>query len=86
LEPLSHLSHVKIMGLMTIPPVGQSRDNILSIFEQTHALAERIRAQKLPHIRMEQLSMGMSGDYPLAIQAGATMVRIGRTIFGERTP
>ena len=85
LETLSQLSHLNIVGLMTIPPFGQSNVEILAVFEQTHALAERIRAQALPGIKMEQLSMGMSGDYPLAIQAGATMVRLGTTIFGERT-
>ena len=84
LEVLSQLSHLKIVGLMTIPPFGQSDDDIGAVFEQAHALAERIRDQAFPTIQMNQLSMGMSGDYPLAIQAGATMVRVGRTIFGDR--
>lgn len=86
LPTLSSLSHLDIDGLMTIPPLGQTDTDILAIFTQAKELAAQIRSQALPNISMSQLSMGMSGDYPLAIQAGATMVRIGRTIFGERTP
>lgn len=86
LETLAELSHLNIAGLMTIPPLGQSPDDILAIFTQTKELAKQIQGQKFANMPMDQLSMGMSGDYPLAIQAGSTMVRIGRTLFGERTP
>ncbi|MEM9214945.1 MAG: YggS family pyridoxal phosphate-dependent enzyme [Cyanobacteria bacterium P01_F01_bin.150] len=86
LPTLANLSHLDIDGLMTIPPLGQSDAAILEIFTQAQTLATKIQAQAFPNISMRQLSMGMSGDYPLAIQAGATMVRIGRTIFGDRSP
>lgn len=85
LEELSQLSHLNVVGLMTIPPFGQSSIDIASVFNRTRQLATQIRAQGFSNIQMQELSMGMSGDYPLAIEAGATMVRIGRTIFGERT-
>lgn len=85
LETLSQLSHLNIVGLMTIPPFGQSSKDIAAVFNQTRQLAAQIRAKGFSNIQMQELSMGMSGDYPLAIEAGATMVRIGRTIFGERS-
>ncbi|MEO0688376.1 MAG: alanine racemase, partial [Cyanobacteria bacterium J06649_11] len=84
LEELSQLSHLNVVGLMTIPPFGQSSIDIASVFNRTRQLATQIRAQGFSNIQMQELSMGMSGDYPLAIEAGATMVRVGRTIFGER--
>ncbi|NEQ97505.1 MAG: YggS family pyridoxal phosphate-dependent enzyme [Cyanothece sp. SIO2G6] len=84
LAPLSQLSHLSIAGLMTIPPLGQNDDEIYDIFSQAKAFADQIQHRNVPNITMEQLSMGMSGDYPLAIKAGSTMVRLGRTLFGDR--
>jgi hypothetical protein len=69
---------------MTILPMGLSEQESLAAFEDTRALAEKINHQPRSHLQMQQLSMGMSADYPLAVRAGATMVRLGRTIFGER--
>ena len=86
LPTLSSLSHLDIDGLMTIPPLGQTDADLLAVFTKAKELAAKIRGQALPNLSMRQLSMGMSGDYPLAIQAGATMVRIGRNLFGERIP
>jgi uncharacterized pyridoxal phosphate-containing UPF0001 family protein len=57
----------------------------LQAFEGTRELADKIKQQNCSHLCIEELSMGMSGDYPLAVQAGSTMVRLGRIIFGERT-
>ncbi|MEQ8537945.1 MAG: YggS family pyridoxal phosphate-dependent enzyme [Coleofasciculus sp. D1-CHI-01] len=87
LEALPELDQCKalqIQGLMTIPPLGLSRQETLGVFERTRDLANEIGQQNWSNLRMHQLSMGMSEDYALAIQAGATMVRLGRTIFGER--
>ena len=86
LSLLSQLSHLDIDGLMTIPPLGQTEANITNVFAQARELARKIQAQNLPNIPISQLSMGMSGDYSLAIQEGSTMIRLGRTLFGERTP
>lgn len=87
LETLPELDQCKalqIQGLMTIPPLGLSSQDTLGVFKRTRKLADEIGQQNWSNLRMQQLSMGMSEDYPLAIQAGATMVRLGRIIFGER--
>lgn len=84
LPQLNQCSNLQIKGLMTIPPLGLSESEILSVFHHTHELADKIKQQNFSRIQMQELSMGMSQDYQLAIQAGATMVRLGRTLFGER--
>jgi PLP dependent protein len=84
LAELNRCQHIKIQGLMTIPPRGLDDSQILEFFNSTRELADQINQQNLPHISIQQLSMGMSGDYHLAIQAGATMIRLGTTVFGSR--
>ncbi|MGB8688596.1 MAG: YggS family pyridoxal phosphate-dependent enzyme [Microcoleus sp.] len=84
LRELDECQHLKIQGLMTIPPLGLDDSQILEFFNSTRELADKINQQNLQHIQMQQLSMGMSGDYHLAIQAGATMIRLGQTLFGSR--
>lgn len=84
LPQLSQYNHLKIQGLMTIPPLGLKPTEILKIFQQTRELADRIRQLNLPNAPMEELSMGMSEDYTLAIQAKTTMIRLGRILFGDR--
>lgn len=86
LPELNQCRHLQIRGLMTIPPLGLNEAEILSFFERTRELADKIARQNWSAIKMQQLSMGMSEDYLLAVQAGATMVRLGRILFGERTP
>ena len=85
LAQLDRYSCLKIKGLMTILPLGLSTRETLKAFQDTKELAVTIARENYPNINMEELSMGMSGDYPQAIAAGATMIRLGRTIFGERT-
>jgi hypothetical protein len=85
LPELDQCDAIQIQGLMTILPLGLSQQESLAVFERTRELAEKIRQQNWSNLQMHELSMGMSGDYPLAMQAGATMVRLGRIIFGERT-
>ncbi|MCU0533148.1 MAG: YggS family pyridoxal phosphate-dependent enzyme [Hydrococcus sp. Prado102] len=79
---LEQYHHLKIQGLMTILPLGLSDEQILVAFESTRELAQTIEQKS--KLSMEQLSMGMSDDYLLAIEAGATTIRLGRIIFGER--
>lgn len=81
---LDTCAHLDIQGLMTILPLGLNDGEIQATFQATQALANQLQQQSWQRIRMQELSMGMSNDYPLAIQAGATMVRLGRIIFGER--
>ncbi len=86
LPELNQCRGLKIKGLMTILPLGLSPNETLAAFETTRHLAEKIRGQNWSHIEMEQLSMGMSGDYLLAVKAGATAIRLGTKIFRDRTP
>ncbi|MBF2002495.1 MAG: YggS family pyridoxal phosphate-dependent enzyme, partial [Synechococcales cyanobacterium M58_A2018_015] len=69
LPELDRCSHLQIVGLMTIPPYGLSQDETLAVFHNTRRLAEQIQAQSWSHLRMHHLSMGMSDDYQLAVQA-----------------
>lgn len=82
---LDQLSHLDIQGLMTILPLGLSKTETLAVFQDTYKLATEIKQQNWSKVQMNELSMGMSGDYLLAIEAGTTMIRLGRKIFGERT-
>lgn len=85
LPALDQCKSLQIQGLMTIPPFGLNDAEIIYVFNSTNQLAKEISAQNWDHIKMNELSMGMSGDYQLAIQAGATMVRLGTILFGTRT-
>lgn len=80
---LSEMPGICVKGLMCIPPaVGEQEARVY--FAKMRELFHSIKAQKLPNIELEQLSMGMSGDYRSAILEGATMVRVGTAIFGAR--
>lgn len=81
LPVLDSLRHLQICGLMTILPLGLSEQEALSAFEKLKSLAKAIERQNPSNLKMKELSMGMSGDYTLAIGAGATMIRPGRIIF-----
>jgi pyridoxal phosphate enzyme (YggS family) len=85
LAALDQCKNLQIQGLMTIPPRGLDEREILNVFNHTHKLAQEIASQKWGNIKMQHLSMGMSGDYQLAIQAGTTMVRLGTILFGHRS-
>ena len=84
LAELDRCQHLQIRGIMSIPPLGLTEAEILNFFTQTHELAAQIGQQNWSNIQMQQLSMGMSEDYHLAVQAGSTMVRLGSILFGER--
>lgn len=83
LPALNACNHLQIRGLMTIPPLGLSPDETLQVFQSARQLADQVR-QQWPDLALTDLSMGMSDDYLLAIEAGATMVRLGQILFGER--
>ncbi|MEH2423366.1 MAG: YggS family pyridoxal phosphate-dependent enzyme [Nostoc sp.] len=85
LPTLNQYKNLQIQGLMTIPPSGLNDSEILSVFKLNRELAKEIQEQNWSHIKMQHLSMGMSGDYELAVQAGATMVRLGTILFGDRS-
>lgn len=77
------MSHVRVRGLMTIPPADSDRDTNIRYFQEVRALYVDIN-EKLFHNELKCLSMGMSGDFEDAIRNGATMVRVGTAIFGAR--
>lgn len=84
LPTLDQYEHLEIVGLMVIPPYGLPDSETLAVFEQTRELAQQIQQQSWSHLNICELSMGMSEDYLLAVQAGSTMIRLGRTLFGSR--
>lgn len=79
------LSHVRIEGLMTIPPFTDDSEGARPYFRRLRDLRDRIAARRLPGVGMEMLSMGMSHDFEVAIEESSTCVRIGTAIFGERS-
>ncbi len=84
LAALVALPHLDLRGLMTIAPLGLGSEATLELFRN---LAGRAQSwQRQGYGQLTELSMGMSGDYPLAIEAGATMIRLGQVLFGSRTP
>ncbi|TAF12278.1 MAG: YggS family pyridoxal phosphate-dependent enzyme [Nostocales cyanobacterium] len=85
LPTLNQYKNLQIQGLMTIPPRGLDDGEIVNVFHRTHQLAQEIASQNWTRIKMQHLSMGMSGDYQWAVKAGATMVRLGTILFGQRT-
>ena len=78
------LENISIEGLMTIPPWGENPETSRPYFVTLRKLKEEIEAANIPRVQMGELSMGMTEDYLIAIEEGATIVRIGRGIFGER--
>jgi hypothetical protein len=81
---VSLLPHLRIRGLMTLPPYCEDPEEVRPYFRRLRELALTIEGLKLPGVAMEELSMGMSHDYLVAIEEGATLVRVGTAIFGER--
>lgn len=84
LPALDRCRKLQIRGLMTILPWGLSSEQTLAAFQELKFLAEQIQQQSWSCLQIKELSMGMSGDYTLAIQAGATMIRPGRAIFNPK--
>ena len=79
---IQKLGNIRLRGLMAIPPISADE----SVFEEMHRLYEELKGmgEELPNARIDTLSMGMSGDYELAIKHGSTLVRIGSGLFGAR--
>lgn len=75
---------LRIGGLMTVPPYTEDPEGSRPYFRQLRQIRDSIAARKLPQVVMEVLSMGMSHDFEVAIEEGATCVRVGTAIFGER--
>lgn len=83
-KEISTLSTLKIKGLMTIGLFSSDEERVRTCFQLLKSLQQKITNLNLPNVEMKELSMGMSGDLEIAIQEGATIVRVGTAIFGER--
>jgi len=84
IKEISSLPNIKVMGLMTMGPRFGNPEDSRPYFITTRKIFDRIKALELPNIEMRYLSMGMTNSYPIALEEGANMVRIGTKIFGER--
>jgi len=84
LRDVSRLENISVKGLMTLPPYFNAPEKVRPFFAALRKLRDHIRQQAIPNISMEELSMGMTGDFETAIEEGATLVRIGTAIFGDR--
>lgn len=82
MEELLALSRLSILGLMTIPPVTKESETSRKYFVQLRELRDRLQTEF--RVDFAQLSMGMTQDFPIAVEEGATLVRVGTAIFGER--
>ena len=82
---VARLPHLRIRGLMTMPPFFDEPEEARPYFRELRRLAGVIDAAGVPGVEMKELSMGMSGDFEAAIEEGATFVRVGTALFGERS-
>lgn len=79
------MDRLNIKGLMTIGALSDDEQIVRACFVRLRTLKEQIQALNLPNVAMDELSMGMSGDLEIAISEGATIIRVGSAIFGQRT-
>ncbi len=84
IKEAAKLKNIAILGLMTMPPFSDNPKDSRPYFRKLRELAQSVARENLPGVSLKELSMGMSGDFEVAIEEGATMVRVGTAIFGER--
>jgi pyridoxal phosphate enzyme (YggS family) len=82
---LDQANSLEFAGLMTLPPLFEDPESVRPYFSRLRRLLDALNSQRAPESRLRELSMGMSHDFELAIEEGATMVRVGTAIFGART-
>jgi len=81
---ISHFPNIQIKGLMTIAPFVENPEDNREVFQKLYQLSVDIAQKNIDNVTMSVLSMGMTGDYEVAIEEGATMIRVGTGIFGAR--
>ena len=84
IRSVAAMPNLSIQGLMTMAPWYEDPEKARPCFAGLRALRDRIAAENIPNVAMRELSMGMTDDFEVAVEEGATIVRIGRAIFGER--
>jgi hypothetical protein len=85
LEEAGRLAHITVEGLMTVPPFRENPEDARRYFRELAELRAKLGDLGLPNVALKELSMGMTHDYPIAIEEGATIVRIGTALFGPRS-
>lgn len=85
-EAAARLRAARVVGVMTLPPYPETPEDSRPWFRRLRGLRDEWLAAGVPAAMLRELSMGMSGDFEVAIQEGATIVRVGTAIFGKRTP
>jgi pyridoxal phosphate enzyme (YggS family) len=83
-EAVDRSEHLRLLGLMTIPPFSEDVEEVRPYFRRLRELLQKLNEQRPAGRKLRDLSMGMSHDFEIAIEEGATMVRIGTAIFGSR--
>jgi uncharacterized pyridoxal phosphate-containing UPF0001 family protein len=83
-EEIAKFLHLRVKGLMTIAPFVDDPEENRPVFKALKKLSVDIAAKNIDNVSMNVLSMGMTNDYQVAVEEGATMVRVGTAIFGER--
>lgn len=83
IKDISSLENLSVKGLMTMPPFFDNPEKVRPYFSALRELRDHIDKKSIPNVSMDELSMGMTGDFEIAIEEGATMVRVGTAIFGK---
>jgi hypothetical protein len=84
LAEVGKLAHLRVEGLMTVPPFRENLQEVRPYFRELRQLRDSLAAMHLPNVDLYELSMGMTHDYTVAIEEGATIVRVGTALFGPR--
>jgi hypothetical protein len=84
IKRINEMSNLKLEGLMTMPPFFEDPEMTRPYFRRLREIRDEINSSRIPHYALQELSMGMSNDFEVAIEEGATMVRIGTALFGKR--
>jgi PLP dependent protein len=84
-ERISERTELQVMGLMVFPPFTSDPEKSRKYFEAARKQAEEVASWKLPRVEMTELSMGVTSDFEVAVEEGATLIRIGTAIFGSRS-
>ena len=84
LEKISGLTHISVEGLMTVPPFRENLEAVRPYFRELRELRDSLNSLNLPNVQLNELSMGMTHDFTVAIEEGATIVRVGTALFGPR--
>jgi PLP dependent protein len=83
-EEVQSLENIKIVGLMGMATFTDNKEQIRREFKQLKNIFDKAKTVQTPNVQMAELSMGMSGDYKIAVEEGSTLIRVGSSIFGDR--